>query len=98
MSCRDCRYFDHRFTDKNGQQAGMCRAWGFSINENDDRGCKEKEPKSGGEEIQPTVDAAQVVRCEDCTLRGTERCLWYDADDDLDCCSDDDTMNGGDDA
>ena len=45
MSCRDCRYFDHRITDKRGRQAGMCLAWKFSINENDDRGCKKKEPK-----------------------------------------------------
>ena len=49
MSCRDCRHFDYRFTGKGGRQAGMCRAWGFSINENDDRTCSKKEPKSGHE-------------------------------------------------
>ena len=47
-SCRDCRHFDHRFTDRDGRQAGMCRAWGFSINENDGRGCKKKAPRDEG--------------------------------------------------
>lgn len=42
MSCRDCDHFDYRFTGTGGRQAGMCRAWGFSVNENDDRGCKLK--------------------------------------------------------
>ena len=44
MSCRECVHFDLRHTDKDGRQAGMCRAWGFSINEFDDRGCTRKRP------------------------------------------------------
>ena len=40
LSCAECRYFKHKFTDKAGVKAGMCRAWGFSINEYDRRGCK----------------------------------------------------------
>ena len=45
MSCRDCRHFLYRFTGQTGQRAGMCAAWGFSVNENDGRKCTRKEPK-----------------------------------------------------
>lgn len=42
--CRDCMHFDHIGTDvKTGQQYGMCRSWGFSINEDDARSCSRME-------------------------------------------------------
>ena len=52
MSCKDCKHFLYRFTVKSGQRAGMCAAWGFSVNENDGRKCAKKEPKpTEGERI-----------------------------------------------
>lgn len=43
MSCRDCKHFAQKGENDNGRAYGMCRAWNFSINENDDRKCKKKE-------------------------------------------------------
>ena len=56
MSCRDCIHFNHKYTNKDGRQSGMCRAWEFSINENDDRGCSKKEPKPTAEQRRRDED------------------------------------------
>ena len=42
-SCRECAHFDMRGENKDGRAYGMCRAWGFSINEHDGRGCTKRE-------------------------------------------------------
>lgn len=43
MSCRDCAHFAVKGENDKGRAFGMCKAWGFSINENDDKGCTKKE-------------------------------------------------------
>lgn len=40
MSCRDCKYFDQKGANAKGRAYGMCKAWDFSINENDGKNCK----------------------------------------------------------
>jgi len=45
MSCADCKHFDQMGQDKKGQRFGMCKAWNFSINENDGKGCKKKQSR-----------------------------------------------------
>lgn len=42
-SCRGCAHFDKRGENKDGRAYGMCRAWGFSINEHDGRGCTSRQ-------------------------------------------------------
>ena len=59
--CRACRHFDHRYTGRGGRRAGMCRAWGFSVNEDDCRGCARREP--AGEEA--VTDGEQRARGAD---------------------------------
>ena len=40
LKCRNCRHFDQKGEDrKTGQRFGMCRAWDFSVNEDDARTC-----------------------------------------------------------
>lgn len=41
--CRACKHFDKRGENESGRAYGMCRAWGFSINENDGRNCAKRE-------------------------------------------------------
>ena len=41
--CRVCVHFDKRGENESGRAYGMCRAWGFSINENDGRNCAKRD-------------------------------------------------------
>ena len=45
VSCRECSHFDMRGENKDGRAYGMCRAWRFSINEHDGRGCTKREER-----------------------------------------------------
>lgn len=64
MSCMECEHFDVKGANDKGRHYGMCRAWGFSINENDDRTCKKKQRRMAEEK----ATAAQLdgqLRIED---------------------------------
>ena len=43
LRCRDCRHFEKQGENDRGRAFGMCRAWGFSINENDGIRCTKRE-------------------------------------------------------